>query len=128
MREALAATGLEAVVDRLPHGFETSLGPFGYPLSRSETLRLKLSAILLAEPRVLLITDIFDSVSPDRRAIFEHLRRVPGLTTLYFSNRRDLDVFDAHLFLGWERSYRFDSLGALCAFEANIGRLTERVA
>lgn len=128
MREALAVTGLESIVDRLPRGLATPLGPFGYPLSRTETLRLKLAAILLAEPRVLLITEIFDTVSPDRRAIFEHLRRDPRLTTLYFSNRRDLDVFDAHLFLGWERSHHFDSLAALCTFEANLAREKERVA
>ncbi len=128
MRQVLVATRLEDVIDRLPDGMDTQLGPFGYPLSRTETLRLKLAAMLLGEPKVLIITEIFDSISPDRRAILHDLRHHANVTTLYFSNRRDLDDFDEYLFLGWDRSERFDSLEALCGFEAGLARDTERVA
>jgi ABC-type bacteriocin/lantibiotic exporter with double-glycine peptidase domain len=128
MQEVLAATRLEDVIDRLPDGLDTSMGAWGYPLSRTETLRLKLAAMLLAEPRVLIITEVFDTVTPDRKAIFEELRGRQDLTVLCFSNRRDLDVFDEYLYLAWEHTYRFDSLEALLAFELRREREAGRVA
>ena len=122
MREALAALELSDVIDRLPDGLDTAIGPFGYPLSRTETLRLKLAGALLAEPRVLILTEVFDALSPQRRAIFDELRRLRELTVICFSNRRDLGVFDEYLYLAWSGSHSFDTLEAMSAFEESVPR------
>lgn len=128
MRDVLATMRLEEVVDRLPRGLDTPIGPFGYPLSRTETLRLKLASMLLAEPRVLIITEVFDTVSPDRKVIFEELRNRPDLTVVCFSNRRDLDLFDEYLYLAWDGTYRLDSIEALRHFEERLASGAEQVA
>lgn len=118
MREMLAVVGLEEIINGLPEGLDTQLGAFGYPLSRSETLRLKLAAALLARPQVLIVTQIFDSVTHHhRRAIYDYLARQKELTLLNFSNRRDLPAFDRYLYLEPDRHFEFGALGALVAHE-----------
>ncbi len=78
--EVLKVTGLHLTVHRLSKGITTPIVPSGWPLSLSETLRLKLAGALLKRPCVLVLTEIFDVV--ERR----HLN--PILNTL----ARDLDT------------------------------------
>lgn len=118
MRDILEVVGLEEVINSLPDGVDTVLGAFGYPLSRSETLRLKLAAALLARPQVLIVTQIFDSVAHHhRRAILEYIAGLNDLTLLNFSNRRDLAVFDRYLYVEPDRRHEFESLDGLLAHE-----------
>jgi putative ABC transport system ATP-binding protein len=118
MRDMLAVVGLEQEIIALPDGLDTTLGAYGYPLSRSETLRLKLAAALLARPQVLILTQIFDSVSHrHRRTLFEHLGGLRDLTILNFSNRRDLAVFDRYVYLEPAHHFEFESLVELVNHE-----------
>jgi putative ABC transport system ATP-binding protein len=118
MREMLEVVGLEAIINNLPDGIATPLGAFGYPLSRSETIRLKIAAALLARPQVLLITQIFDTLSHHhRRAILDFIRRQGGLTLLNFSNRRDIALYDRYVYLEAEHHEDFDAITALQAYE-----------
>lgn len=118
LRRMLAIVGLDTLINSLPQGLATPLGAFGFPLSRSETIRLKIAAALLARPQVLIITQVFDSLSlPYRRRIVDHICQVPGLTFLHFSNRRDLMAYHDYLYLEPSCHLRFSSLTALLDFE-----------
>lgn len=117
-RDVLRVVGLEETLDGLEHGFATPLRPHGYPLSRSEVLRLKIAAALLARPGLLCITEIFDTVNRhDRTRIVEYLANQRDMTVLYFSNRRDTGAFGSYLYIGADRQLAFDSLAALVADE-----------
>ena len=121
MRELLEVVGLETIVNNLPDGIATTLGAFGYPLSRSETIRLKIAAALLARPQVLVITQIFDTLAHHhRRAILDYIRRQAGLTLLNFSNRRDIAVYDRYVYLEAEGHQDFDTIPALMAYERQL--------
>lgn len=118
MRDALAAVGLEAVINSLPEGLGTRLGAFGYPLSRSETIRLKIAAALLVRPRILILTQIFDTLAlHHRRQILEHLTRDSNLTLVNFTNRRDFAGYGTYLYLENRQHRVFDRLDELTAFE-----------
>jgi putative ABC transport system ATP-binding protein len=62
MLEVLARVGLEDALEELPHGLDTDLSSTGWPLSISETMRLKLAAAILARPRVLILNQLYDTV------------------------------------------------------------------
>jgi putative ABC transport system ATP-binding protein len=117
-RDMLRLVGLEETLDGLPEGFDTQMRPLGYPLSRSETLRLKLAAALLTRPGLLIITEIFDSVNRlDRFRIVSHLSAQRDVTVLYFSNRRDSEAFTHYLYLGSGDHRLFTSRSELADFE-----------
>jgi len=121
LREMLAVVGLDATIDSLPQGLDTPLGAFGYPLSRSETIRLKIAAALLARPQVLILTQVFDSLSQAyRRAIVEYVAQLTDLGFIHFSHRRDIGAYHAYLNLEPTRHQRFDSLPTLLAFERTV--------
>jgi len=118
MREMLEVVGLEPIVNNLPDGLATELGAFGYPLSRSETIRLKIAAALLARPQVLLITQIFDTLAHHhRRTILDYIRKQEGLTLLNFSNRRDIAIYDRYIYLESESHHEFGTMPELLSFE-----------
>ncbi len=98
IREAVAQVGLAEEVQKMEGGLDRRLTPNGYPLSVSETMRLKLAYALLCRPRVIVLSSLFDVVGHQKRLeALEAIRSVPDLTLLYFSNRRDLDCFDRFL-------------------------------
>ena len=118
MRDMLAVVGLDAVVNSLPGELDTPLGAFGYPLSRSQTIRLKIAAALLAKPQILIVTQVFDSLSHrDRRAIIAYIDGLPDLSFVSFSNRRDIAAFGNYLWIDPTTHHRFTTLEALVAFE-----------
>ena len=117
-RDMLRLVGLEETLDGLPDGFDTQMRPLGYPLSRSETLRLKVAAALLTRPGLLIITEIFDSVNrSDRLRIESHLSARRDVTVLYFSNRRDSEAFTHYLYIGLRDHQLFETLAQLVDYE-----------
>jgi putative ABC transport system ATP-binding protein len=122
MRDILEVVHLDSVVNGLPDGIETELGAFGYPLSRSETIRLKIAAALLARPRVLVVTQVFDSLAHHhRRAIIEHIAQDTALTFINFSNRRDIAAYGEFLFIEPDTHHRLGSVADLLAYERRLG-------
>lgn len=118
IRAMLAVVGLDTVVSSLPMGLATTLGAFGYPLSRSETIRLKIAGALLARPQILIVSQVFDSLSHTyRRAIIDYINALPDLTFVNFSNRRDIAAYGDYLFIEPDRHHRFDNIAELLAFE-----------
>jgi putative ABC transport system ATP-binding protein len=120
-RDLLRTLGLESTLDGLEQGFDTPLQPFGYPLSRSEVLRLKLAAALLSRPALLFLTETFDIVNrTDRARIIGYLSARQETTVIYFSNRRDTDGFSDYLYIGSQGQMFFPTLGALVAHEERL--------
>ena len=124
MRTMLEVVNLETAVNNLPDGIETPLGAFGYPLSRSETIRLKIAAALLARPQVLVITQVFDSLTHHhRRTVVDYIVQQADLTFINFSNRHDIAAYDEYLFVEPNQHHRFGTVGELLAHERNLERL-----
>jgi len=67
VRRALQRVGLRKAVEALPDDVETVLGPTGAPLSSSQALRLMVARTLVAEPRLVVIDGLLDSIPDDER-------------------------------------------------------------
>jgi putative ABC transport system ATP-binding protein len=121
LRAALSLVSLDDVVEQLPKGLDTPLGPLGHPLSRGEVIRLKIAAAILAKPRVLLLTEVFDTLALwQRRTILAALYAQEGFV-LDFSTRRDIEDYDRYLLVNAHGQRVFDSLSALVTAEQAPG-------
>lgn len=121
LRAALSLVSLDDVVEQLPKGLDTLLGPLGHPLSRGEVIRLKIAAAILAKPRVLLLTEVFDTLALwQRRTILAALYAQEGFV-LDFSTRRDIEDYDRYLLVNAQGQTVFNSLSALVAAEQTPG-------
>ncbi len=65
VRNAAEISGLLTSVQRLPGGLETTLNATGSPLTSSQLRRLMLARTLAANPRILLIDELLDSMADD---------------------------------------------------------------
>lgn len=97
MRDALGLVDLADLVDRFPAGLDTAVSADGWPLSTEQTLRLKLAAMVLSRPAILVLDQIVDLVEP---AVMEKVLaaiRTGGGSVLYFTHRAELDGFTRDL-------------------------------
>ena len=88
MLEAIEAVGLAEAIAGLELGLDTKIAATGYPLSTIELLQLKLASAILAKPRILVLTRLFDLIDDDdiTRALAA-FRTQNYTTVIYFSNR-----------------------------------------
>ena len=100
MIRALQLVGLDDRIAMLPDGLQTMLSSTGYPLSLGKTMQLRLAAAILAEPRILVLSPLYDMVNQQR--LQEALDSFIGkhTTILYFSNRPEDVTLDGYLWLG----------------------------
>ncbi|MEM7542320.1 MAG: ABC transporter ATP-binding protein [Pseudomonadota bacterium] len=109
MREVLDIVRLRRVDD-----LDQLLTPYGYPLTESGCIKLKIAFAILAQPKVIIMTPLFDTLSKEaRQSITEALRGNNQTTLLCFSHRRDLDAFDDFMFWNFHEQNSFDSIEAL---------------
>ncbi|MBX9813527.1 MAG: ABC transporter ATP-binding protein/permease [Sphingomonas sp.] len=100
MMEALKRVGLERTIGRLPQGIHTILSSTGWPLALQEVMRLKFAAAMLARPRILILSPLFDMVPrPDLEAMLDAFQS-SHTTMVYFTNRTHPPVLDGYLWLG----------------------------
>lgn len=86
--EALETVGLAGTIASFEKGLDTKIAATGYPLSTAELLALKLASALLAKPRILVLTRLFDLVdAEDLRRTFAALKASSNTTVIYFSER-----------------------------------------
>ncbi len=113
--EVLATVGLDGVISQLADGLDTRLAATGWPLSIMETMQLKLASAIIARPRVLVLSQIYDMM-PDEYmlASFERLQASGQTTVIYFSNKHSDLHFDQFLYLGEKEQRLFDSYHQLC--------------
>lgn len=115
MVAALETVGLSASIASLPEGLDTKIAMTGWPLSTSETLRLKLASALIARPRILVLNQLFDLLEQEHLAsAIEELRDRSDTTVIYFSNRRVDLGFDAFLYMENSRQRFFDTFEDFC--------------
>lgn len=89
MHDALAAVGLATRIDQLKDGVHTTLSAQGSPLLPNEFLLLKVAAAILAQPKVLILTQHIDAMPlNDIQTLLQALTLHP-FTLLYFTNHPD---------------------------------------
>ncbi len=111
--DALALVGLDERIGQLPEGLDTPLAASGYPLSIGELMALKLANALLARPRVLLLSPLYDLMPPLRLTAALDALREAGTTVLLFTGRPEAIRRDGYLWLGTTAQLRFDTLEQL---------------
>ncbi|GAB4200878.1 MAG: ABC transporter ATP-binding protein [Wenzhouxiangellaceae bacterium] len=97
---ALVTVGLEDLISCLDEGMDTLLSYDAWPLSIDQAARLKLAAAILAQPSLIILSQIFDMV--DRAHIEQALKALTAdgrNTVIYFTARESVGVFTHRLAL-----------------------------
>ncbi|HQS68232.1 MAG: ABC transporter ATP-binding protein [Novosphingobium sp. 28-62-57] len=100
MIEALSLVGLERRVGSLEGGLDAMLSGSGWPLSVGETMALKLAGAVLARPRVLMLSPLYDMIPPARLERVLAALREYGTTVLQFTERPEGMKRDLWLWIG----------------------------
>lgn len=99
MVEALETVGLAERLGGLAEGLDTVVSTSGWPLSVGELMALKLAAAVLAQPKVLVLSPLYDLLPPGR--VDAVLKRLRGATTvLQFTRRPQGLARDGALWIG----------------------------
>jgi putative ABC transport system ATP-binding protein len=111
----IRTVGLEPAITQLDDGLDTRIAATGWPLTITETMQLKLAAAIIARPRVLVLSQLFDTMTDENlRDSLDQLQQENETTVLYFSSRpRDIG-FDHYLALGYREQVLYDSFEELC--------------
>lgn len=113
--EELARVGLADKVAQLPQGLDTELVGTGAPLSITETLQLKLAAAMMAQPRLLVLSQAYDAM-PELHLLeaLDALQKRCQTTVIYFTYENTDLNFDRYLALGHDKQVIEESYEALC--------------
>ena len=86
--EAIALSGLEEVVKRLPLGLDTRVGLWGQSLSGGEMQRLAIARALIRKPSILVLDEVTNHLDMEARETFGRLLRslTPGRIVLVVSH------------------------------------------
>ncbi|MBC2651752.1 ABC transporter ATP-binding protein [Novosphingobium flavum] len=120
---ALDVVGLTSRLVDLRGGLDAVVSASGYPLSVGEVMALKLAAALLARPKVLVLTPLYDLLPPARMEGALRLLRDMGTTVLQFTRRPEGIKRDGYLWFG-RSEQRFcmsePEMSALAAQEESV--------
>ncbi|MFU7528482.1 ABC transporter transmembrane domain-containing protein [Qipengyuania sp. ASV99] len=112
---ALETVGLADTISNLEKGLDTPIAHTGWPLSAVELQQLKLANALLEQPRILVLSRLFDLLDEaDLARSITRLREQSYSTVIYFSGRRSDLGFDRFLYLEAERQRYFSSFDEFC--------------
>ena len=92
---ALDAVGLTSVVEGLPAGLDTPLAPTGAPLSLTQVMRLMLARAIVGRPRLLVVDQTLDALSPNTRGLVLEQLLAPDAPWTLLVFTQDPFVFDA---------------------------------
>lgn len=107
MVEALELVGLQGRIATLPKGLDTPLASSGFPLSIAEVMALKLANGILVRPHVLILSELYDLLPPDRLVdVLRRLKKV-GTTALLMTGRPEDIALDGWFWLGADSQRRF---------------------
>lgn len=86
--KAIALSGLEEVVKRLPLGLDTRVGLWGQSLSGGEMQRLAIARALIRKPSILVLDEVTNHLDVEARETFGKLLRslAPGRIVLIVSH------------------------------------------
>ena len=112
---ALETVGLKETISTFEEGLDTPIAATGWPLSSVELQQLKLANALLEQPRILVLSKLFDLLDEDNlAAAINELREQAYSTVIYFSNRRIDLGFDCFLHLEAHQQRYFDNFDDFC--------------
>ena len=115
MVAALETVGLMPAVSSFENGLDTEIAQTGWPLSQVELQMLKLASVLLEQPRVLVLSRLFDLIDEEHlAAAIAELRRNQKTTVIHFSNRRIDLGYDRFLYLEAGQQRYFDRFEDFC--------------
>lgn len=119
--EVIEIVGLGPTVAQLQQGLDTPIAMTGWPLDITETMKLKLASAIIAQPRVLVLNELFDMMTEQHllRSL-DYLQQQCACTVVYFSNRNAQLKFDAYLFLRPEQQTLYPSFDAMLAAEGPV--------
>ena len=116
MVSALDTVGLSDTISTFKDGLDTRIAQTGYPLSSVELQQLKLANALLEQPRILVLSRLFDLLDEENlAAAVNELREQAYSTVIYFSNRRIDLGFDRFLYLEAKQQRFFDNFEEFCS-------------
>ncbi|WP_239804552.1 ABC transporter ATP-binding protein [Croceicoccus hydrothermalis] len=113
---ALEQVGLSPRIAMLSDGLDAQLASSGWPLSIAEVMALKLANALLSQPRVLVLSQLFDMMALDRLQGALDQLRAAGTTILLSTGRPEALERDGYLWLGRTEQKRFSSREEMVAF------------
>ncbi|MEL7022145.1 MAG: ABC transporter ATP-binding protein [Pseudomonadota bacterium] len=115
--EVLRLVGLEPVIAQLENGLDHQIAVTGWPLSLAEMMQLKLASAILARPRVLVLSQLYD-VLPYRLLMSAlaalHESAETETTIVYFSNREPTGDFSHFLYMGRSQQRVFSDSVSFC--------------
>ncbi|MEO0590822.1 MAG: ABC transporter transmembrane domain-containing protein [Pseudomonadota bacterium] len=112
---ALETVGLIDTISTFGEGLDTPIAATGWPLSSVELQQLKLANALLEQPRILVLSKLFDLLDEDNlAAAVNELREQAYSTVIYFSNRRIDLGFDRFLHMEARRQGYYDNFDDFC--------------
>jgi len=113
--EVLQIVGLETAISELDEGLDTRISATGWPLTITETMQLKLASAIIADPVVLVIGQLFDSIPDDvMQRSFEAFQEDRETTIIYFSDRPRAFNFDYYLYMGNASQTLYSSFEEMC--------------
>lgn len=122
MVEALDLVGLTERIATLESGLDTIISSSGWPLSVGELMALKLAGAVLAKPKLLILSPLYDLLPGDRvEAALAHLRH-SGTTVLQVTRRPERLARDGYLWLGARHQQRCASDAELITLAAGKGK------
>lgn len=116
MIEALELVGLDRRVGALEGGLDAMLSGSGWPLSVGETMALKLAGAVLARPRVLMLSPLYDMIPPARLDRVMAALREHGTTVLQFTERPEGLHRDSWLWIGTDAQHESADLAEILPF------------
>ncbi|MEM1132499.1 MAG: ABC transporter ATP-binding protein [Pseudomonadota bacterium] len=111
--EMLDTVGLSNRVASLPLGMDTPLSTSGWPLSLAEAMALKLAGAIMRNPRILLLTPLFDMLEPDILLRVGAELATHGTTTIHFTARNINGTDTQYLWVGRDEQKIVRNAGAL---------------
>ncbi|WP_298468485.1 ABC transporter ATP-binding protein [uncultured Erythrobacter sp.] len=112
---ALETVGLTETISTFEKGLDTPVASTGWPFSSVELQQLKLTNALLEQPRILVLSRLFDLLDEENlAAAISELREQAYSTVIYFSNRRIDLGFDSFLHLEAQQQRFFDNFDDFC--------------